>query len=49
MAKRLTKADFVSKAVLVHGHKYDYSNVIYKNNRSKVEIICSIHGSFYPA
>ena len=30
-----------------HGTTYDYSNVIYKNNQTKVEIICKIHGAFY--
>jgi hypothetical protein len=25
--------DFVAKAILVHGDKYDYSCAVYKNNR----------------
>lgn len=29
------------------GQVYDYSGVLYKNNSTKVSIICSIHGEFY--
>lgn len=38
--------DFVKKAKLIHGNKYDYSNTEYKNMLSKVKIICPIHGEF---
>jgi protein-arginine kinase activator protein McsA len=31
----------------IHLNKYDYSKVNYKNNTTKVEIICSEHGSFW--
>jgi len=37
---------FIEKSKLIHGDKYDYSNVKYKNNRTKVVIICKIHGEF---
>lgn len=37
---------FIEKAKTVHGEKYDYSRVIYQNNRIKVELICKHHGSF---
>tara|TARA_R110002073_G_scaffold144403_2_gene296502 strand:- start:5724 stop:6296 length:573 start_codon:yes stop_codon:yes gene_type:complete len=30
----------------VHGGKYDYSKIAYKNSSTKVEIVCKIHGSF---
>ena len=30
-----------------HGNKYDYSKVIYANRRSRVEVICPRHGSFW--
>ena len=30
----------------IHDNKYDYSKVIYKNNKEKVIIICPIHGEF---
>ena len=38
--------DFITKAQQIHNNKYDYSKVRYKNNCTKVEIICKIHGSF---
>lgn len=39
--------DFEKKARLIHGDRYDYSKVVYKNNLTPVEIICPIHGSFW--
>ena len=38
--------EFISKAKQVHGSKYDYSKVEYINNKTKVCIICPIHGEF---
>lgn len=38
---------FIEKAKKVHGDKYDYSNVIYKNAKTKVSISCPKHGEFY--
>jgi hypothetical protein len=46
MGKRLTLADFISRASSVHNHKFDYSMVKYKNNSTKVDIICPVHGIF---
>ena len=40
------KNKFVEKAVKIHGDKYDYSLVEYKNNNTKVNIICKYHGEF---
>ncbi|HWL22328.1 MAG TPA: hypothetical protein VNR38_01015 [Ureibacillus sp.] len=37
---------FIEKAKLKHGNKYDYKLVCYKNNRTKVKIICPIHDVF---
>lgn len=45
--KRLTTNDFISKAKQVHGNKYDYSKVEYINKKTKVCIICPIHGEFW--
>ena len=44
--RRLTTEEFIEKARKVHGDKYDYSKVEYKNKRSKVTIICPKHGEF---
>ena len=38
---------FINKAKQIHGNKYDYSKVEYKNNRTKVCIICKEHGEFW--
>jgi very-short-patch-repair endonuclease len=40
------KEVFIKKAKEKFGDKFDYSKVIYVNNRTKVEIICKEHGSF---
>lgn len=47
--KRITKdlSYFLEKAKIVHGDKYDYSKVNYKDSRQKVCIICPVHGEFY--
>jgi len=44
--KHKTTEEFVQKAIKVHGDKYDYSKSVYKNNHSKVTIICQKHGYF---
>ncbi len=46
MGKRKTTKEFIVDVDKVHGNKYDYSKVEYKNNKTKVIIICSIHGEF---
>src|SRR5690606_17003403 len=46
MSRRLTTKEFIEKSKLKHGNIYDYSLVIYKNNSTKVDIICRIHDVF---
>ena len=46
MGKRLTNDEFIEKARLVHGDKYDYSKMVYIKSNEKVTIICPIHGEF---
>lgn len=46
-SQRLSIKEFIKKARKIHGNKYDYSKVIYVNNRTKVCIICPIHGEFW--
>lgn len=38
--------EFINKAKEIHNDKYDYSKVEYKGNKTKVTIICPIHGEF---
>ena len=47
MLKTLNTEQFIEKAKLVHGDKYDYSKVNYKRSSTKINIICKIHGDFY--
>ncbi len=41
-----TKEDILIKFKEVHGDEYDYSNMIYKNRLTKIEIVCKEHGQF---
>ncbi|MFA5760069.1 MAG: DUF723 domain-containing protein [Clostridia bacterium] len=45
--KRSSLEEFISQAQKVFGDFYNYSKVDYKNNHTKVLIICPIHGEFY--
>ena len=45
--KRKTTEAFINDAISVHGNKFDYSKVEYVNNKTKVCIICPIHGEFW--
>lgn len=46
MGKRLNTDEFIRRANIVHGYKYDYSHTIYQGYDKKVEIICKKHGPF---
>ena len=42
-----TTNDFIITSKIIHGDTYDYSLSEYKNNHTKVAIICKKHGVFY--
>lgn len=44
--RRLTTEEFVNKCRLVHGNKFDYSSVQYKNTRTDILVVCKKHGEF---
>lgn len=44
---KLSSKEFIEKAKQIHGNKYDYSKVQYKNYSTKVCIICREHGEFW--
>jgi very-short-patch-repair endonuclease len=44
--KKKNKYEFIKKSNKIHNNKYDYSLVDYKNNKTKVKIICIEHGIF---
>ena len=43
-SQRITNSDFIKFLERKFGKAYDYSKVIYKNKRSKINIICPHHG-----
>lgn len=46
MAKPLTKEQVIQQFKQIHGKKYSYSLVHYKNDRTKIKIKCKKHGLF---
>lgn len=38
--------EFLRRAKEIHGERYNYAKVKYKDKRTPVEIICKVHGSF---
>ena len=44
--RKIKEENFISKAKLIHGDKYDYSKIIYRKSSEKVIIICPKHGEF---
>lgn len=42
-----TTEQFIAEAKKVHGDKYDYSKVEYVNAKTKICIICPVHGEFW--
>jgi Zn finger protein HypA/HybF involved in hydrogenase expression len=45
--KKLTKEIIIKRFNNIHNYKFNYSKIQYKNTNTKIEIICSKHGSFY--
>ena len=45
--KNKTTEELIEQFKVIHGSKYNYDKVIYKNNKSKIKIICPTHGLFY--
>lgn len=41
-----TTEEFIRRAIKLHGDKYDYSEVDYKNSQTKIYIGCPEHGIF---
>lgn len=44
--KKVTNDDFIKKVKNKYHNKYNYSLINYINNKTKVKIICPIHGEF---
>lgn len=46
--ERMTSVeDFISRSRKSHSIQYDYTKVVYRGNKQKVEIVCPRHGSFF--
>lgn len=45
-SRGLTTEEWIARARAVHGDRYDYSHVVYENQRTKVTIVCPKHGVF---
>lgn len=45
--QRKTTDTFLDESKRIHGDMYDYSETVYLDAKTKVKIICDIHGGFY--
>lgn len=45
-ASKLTTEEFITRAVKVHGDRYDYLGTTYKDMKTNVSVVCPIHGEF---
>ena len=45
--RTMSRDDFIKEANIKHNYKYDYSKVEYINSKTKICIICPIHGEFW--
>lgn len=45
-SRNRTTEEFIAHAKAKHGDKYDYSRVKYVNHKTKIRIVCPIHGEF---
>lgn len=46
MPKKLTTEEWINKARIKHGDKYDYSKSVYTGSRNRIIITCPKHGDF---
>lgn len=46
-SRKITEQQFFKRAHEIHGSAYDYSRSRYVNQKTKIEIVCPVHGSFF--
>jgi len=46
-SRRITQEDFIKRSNEIHNYKYEYSESVYITAKTKVKILCKIHGSFF--
>jgi len=44
--EKYNNKNFIKRAIKIHGNKYCYNKIIYKNAHTPIIIICKIHGNF---
>jgi len=44
---KLETSEFIERSKKVHGDKYVYDDIVYKNEKTKVQIFCKLHNSFF--
>lgn len=42
-----SNSTFIENAIVIHGDKYDYSQIDYKHSKKKIKILCRKHGEFF--
>lgn len=47
LRKRLSDETFIKNSIAKHGERYDYTDTVYVNARTKLLIRCVEHGNFY--
>ena len=47
--QRLMLSKVIQSFKDLHGDTYDYSKMLYIRNKTKIEIVCKLHGSFWQA
>jgi len=47
MVRVLTAKEFISRAMILHKNKYEYYSTYYINMRTKICIVCPLHGEFF--
>ena len=47
MVRGLTAKEFISRAMIIHKNKYEYYSTYYINMRTKICIVCPLHGEFF--
>lgn len=45
-SRRKTQSQYIEQAKSIHGELYDYSNLVYVNSTTPLQIICKKHGVF---
>ena len=46
MPKKISTENFIKRAIICHGNLYSYDKSIYVSAKSKIIIVCKIHGEF---